>query len=86
MHAVVAGAHLDLEGWIAEELGRGDYASPSLVAKQLVVVLNGLLVMQLVHHDSAYSAAVLCMLPEILASGRSPEQPQTMKRLATRGG
>jgi AcrR family transcriptional regulator len=87
VHAVVAAAHHDLEHWLAEELAQGDYAAPSLVAKQLVVLLNGLLITQLVHRDRAYSAAVLCMLPDILASGRSPDHalPQPAARLAVTG-
>jgi AcrR family transcriptional regulator len=87
VHAVVAAAHQDLEHWLAEELAQGDYAAPSLLAKQLVVLLNGLLITQLVHRDKAYSASVLCLLPDILASGRSSDHkiPQPAMRLAVSG-
>ena len=73
VHAVVAEAHRDLERLLEAELAKGDYVAPALVAKQLVVVFNGLLIMRLVHRQNSYCAAVLCMLPDILASGRPAE-------------
>lgn len=86
VHAVVAQAHHDMEHWLAWELGKGDYTAPSLVAKQLVVLLNGMLVMQLVHRDGSYGAAVLCMLPDILASGRPPlDEKRAEQRWAAAG-
>ncbi len=33
-------------------------------------MLNGLLMMQLVHRDPAYAEATMAMLPVVLASGR----------------
>lgn len=69
-HAVVAGAQQDMERWLEEELSRGPYARPGLLARQLVVMLNGLLIMQLVHRSPAYSAAVLSLLSEVLAAAR----------------
>lgn len=70
VHAAVAGAQHDLERWLVSELSRGDYVAPVLTARQLVVLINGLLVMQLVHRTPCYGAAVLCMLPDLLAAGR----------------
>lgn len=71
VHAVVAEAHHDLERLLEAELSKGNYVSPALVAKQLLVLLNGLLIMRLVHRSNNHGAAVLCMLPDILASGRT---------------
>ena len=70
VHVVVAKAHHDLERLLEDELGKGDYVAPALVAQQLVVLYNGLLIMRLVHRTNGYSAAVLSVLPELLASGR----------------
>ena len=75
VHAVVAEAHRDMERWLEGELAGGNYASPALVAKQLVILINGMLLMQLVHRDGSYSAAVLAMLPAFLASARQPDMP-----------
>lgn len=70
-HAVVAGAQHDMERWLEAELAQGPYRKPGLLARQLVVMLNGLLIMQLVHRSPAYGSAVLCMLSAVLESGRA---------------
>lgn len=70
VHAVVAEAQQDMERWLAAELSRGEYVAPALLAKQLTILINGLLVVQLVHRTPCYGAAVLCMLPDLLAAGR----------------
>lgn len=84
VHAVVADAHRDMERWLEAELSRGDYVTPGLLAKQLAILLNGLLVMQLVHRTPCYGAAVLCMLPDLLTSARfgAPPGSQDISRLA----
>lgn len=84
VHAVVADAYRDMERWLESELSRGDYATPGLLAKQLAILLNGLLVMQLVHRTPCYGAAVLCMLPDLLTSARygAPSRSQDISRLA----
>lgn len=70
-HAVVAGAQHDMERWFEDELARGPYARPGLLARQLVVMLNGLLIMQLVHRSPDYGTAVLSLLSEVLAAARA---------------
>lgn len=88
VHAVVAAAHHDMERWLEAELNRGSYAAPALVARQLVTLIQGMLLMQLVHRDESYSAAVLAMLPAFLASNRSsaaPLQPESAVWLACTG-
>lgn len=78
VHAVVAQSRLDMEDWLAAELAGGDYANPVQLARQLVILLNGLMVMQLVHRNGDYRAAVLCMLPDLLAAGRSAGRGESL--------
>lgn len=87
VHAVVAEAHHDMERWLESELARGSYAAPGLTARQLVILINGMLLMQLVHRDDSYSSAVLAMLPAILASAREaePQLPKSAVMLACTG-
>ena len=87
VHAVVAEAHRDMERWLEAELNSGDFVAPGLLAKQLVILINGLLVMQLVHRDGSYSAAVLCMLPSILAAEKAQEasRSKSVFRIAASG-
>lgn len=75
VHAVVAEAHQDMERWFEAELIKGDYPDPAVVAKQLVVILNGLLLMELVNRKNSYSEVVLHMLPHLLALGRALPPP-----------
>ena len=82
VHVVVAEAHRDFERLLEAELGKGEYLAPALLARQLVVLFNGLLIMRLVHRTNSYSAAVLCMLPEMLASGRPAGDGQSKQQLA----
>lgn len=70
-HAVVAGAQQDMERWLETELARGPFPRPGLLARQLVVMLNGLLIMQLVHRSPDYGVAVLSLLGEVLAAARA---------------
>lgn len=70
VHAVVIDAHRDMEQWLEAELSMGDYSAPGLTARQLTLLFNGLLMMQLVHRNPAYAEATMAMLPVVLASGR----------------
>lgn len=77
VHAVAARSYLDTEAWFEQELRNGGYPAPAATARQIVVLLNGLLVAQLVHRTAAHGEAALDMLPPILAAGRRAElQPQ----------
>ena len=71
VHAAVAGAQRDMEQWFESELSRGAYADATLIARQLTLLVNGLLIMQLVHRQPDYGAAVLSLLPGLLAAPRS---------------
>lgn len=73
-HAVVAQSHRDLEFWLEGELDRGGFADAAGVAQQLSVLVNGLLVMQLVHRNSVYGETVLSMVRGVLASSLRDEQ------------
>ena len=84
VHEVVAEAHHDLERLLEAELGKGEYVTPALVARQLVVLYNGLLIMRLVHRTNGYSAAVLSMLPEMLATGMPAGDGQSKQHGAER--
>ena len=84
VHEVVAEAHHDFERLLEAELGKGEYVAPALLAKQLVVLYNGLLIMRLVHRTNGYSAAVLSMLPEMLTTGRPAGDGQSKQYGAER--
>lgn len=65
-HGPVAQAQRDMEQWLADELRRAHHASPARVARQLAILINGLLISQLVHRDAAYGEAAMATLPLIL--------------------
>ena len=69
-HAVVAESHRDLERRLAGELACGGFADAAGLARQLSLLVNGLLVMQLVHRNPAYGEAALSMAREMLISGQ----------------
>lgn len=71
VHAAVAGAQRDMEEWFERELSRDGHADPALIARQLALLVNGLLIMQLVHRTPDYGVAVLGLLPRLLASPRT---------------
>lgn len=54
VHGLVAAANMDMERWFEGELGRAGYGEPDVLARQLVVLINGLLMMQLVTRSTAY--------------------------------
>jgi AcrR family transcriptional regulator len=69
-HAVVAESHRDLEFWLEGELARGGFANAAGLARQLTLLVNGLLVMQLVHRNAVYGETALSMVRDVLVSGR----------------
>lgn len=75
VHAVVAEAHRDMERELESVLRKGGHPASALIARQLVVLINGLLVMRLVHRSSSHGAAVLCMLPDLLSRRSETEWP-----------
>lgn len=54
VHMLVAAANDDMERWIEAELTKEHYDRPEALARQLVVLINGLLMIQLVTHSTAY--------------------------------
>lgn len=69
VHAAVAGAHNDFETWLGAELGKGNCAAPGLVARQLIIALNGLVIMQLVHREPSFGEALMQMATTLLSAG-----------------
>ncbi|PZF76878.1 hypothetical protein DK847_10455 [Aestuariivirga litoralis] len=65
-HGPVAEAQRDFELWLADELRRARHASPARAARQLAILINGLIISQMVHRDAAYGEAALAALPLIL--------------------
>ena len=70
VHAVVAESHRDLEHWLESELTRGGFADATGLARQLSLLVSGLLVMQLVHRNAVYGEAALSMAHDMLVSGQ----------------
>lgn len=54
VHAVVAAANRDVEDWLADELAAAGYANSQALARQLLVLINGLLTVQLITRSTAY--------------------------------
>ena len=54
VHQLVAAANQDMEHWLEAELAKEKYQEPAALARQLVVLINGLLMIQLVTHSTAY--------------------------------
>lgn len=54
VHQLVAAANQDMERWLEAELAKEKYQEPAALARQLVVLINGLLMIQLVTHSTAY--------------------------------
>lgn len=71
IHHVIADAKRDQEKWFEDELRRGDYASPALLATQLTIMTTGLFQLQLVYRSPRLGEAVLGMIPTLLASSSS---------------
>lgn len=71
IHEVIAEAKRDQESWFEQELRKGDYAAPALLATQLTIVLTGLFQLQLVHRSPRLGEVVLAMIPGLLAAARA---------------
>lgn len=76
VHAVVAAAHRDMEDWFTTELRSGGYSEPASIARQLVVMITGLLLLQLVTRSEAYGRDIANSLTRFLS---------TCDRLTVRG-
>ena len=70
VHHMVAAANSDMESWLAKELAREGYDEPAAVARQLVVLINGLLMMQLVTRSDAYGQDIGGLVRGLLAGHR----------------
>ena len=71
VHGMVAAANRDLEGWFAHELRAAGYEDADSIARQLVVLVNGLFIIQFVHRNDIYAREVIRHLPALLATGKS---------------
>lgn len=70
VHAVVAKANQDMEDWFDIELHRGGYPDSKTIARQLVVMLNGLLMLQLITRSASYGKDIILGLIQILGASR----------------
>lgn len=70
VHLLVAAANADMEGWFATELGDAGYGEPAVLARQLVVLINGLLMMQLVTRSTAYGEDIGGLVRNLLDGHR----------------
>ena len=66
IHEVVAETYREITAWFEEELRKGGTASPSMKADELMILLTGLLVRQLVDPSPRHGVAVLNMLRNAL--------------------
>ena len=67
VHLLVAAANSDLEKWLETELAKEDYDAPEALARQFVVLINGLLMIQLVTHSAAYGQDIGGLVRNLLA-------------------
>ena len=70
VHQLVAAANHDMERWLMVELGKEGYNEPEVLARQLVVLINGLLMMQLVTHSTEYGQDIGGLVRNLLAGHR----------------
>lgn len=73
VHLLVAAANQDMERWIETELASEHYEQPAALARQLVVLINGLLMMQLVTHSTAYGQDIGGLVRNLL-EGHKPKK------------
>jgi len=82
VHAVVSAANRDMEKWLDAELLRGGYTESDSLARQLVVMINGLLMLQLVTRSTAYGKDIVTALMRLLGTStrvlptRAAPQPE----------
>lgn len=70
VHRLVAAANHDMERWLEAELAKENYAEPAALARQFVVLINGLLMMQLVTHSTEYGHDIGGLVRNLLAGHR----------------
>lgn len=68
VHAVVTEANHDMEKWFDAELRKGGYMESDSLARQLVVMINGLLMLQLLTRSTSYGKDILRGFKAILGS------------------
>jgi len=73
VHLLVAAANQDLEKWLERSLADERYDQPAALARQLVVLINGLLMMQLVTHSSEYGQDIGGLVRNLL-DGHKPKK------------
>lgn len=73
VHLLVAAANQDLEKWLERALADERYDQPAALARQLVVLINGLLMMQLVTHSSEYGQDIGGLVRNLL-DGHKPKK------------
>lgn len=73
VHLLVAAANQDMERWIEAELAKEHYDQPDVLARQLVVMINGLLMVQLVTHSTAYGQDIGGLVRNLL-DGHKPKK------------
>lgn len=66
IHQVVERTYRDMAAWFETEFRRDGYPEPALRAEEMLVLLSGLLVRQLVAPSPSQENAVLRMLPRLL--------------------
>jgi AcrR family transcriptional regulator len=74
VHDVVARAHFQLESWLKKELAGSGYEDPVSVARQLLVMINGLLTVQLITHSPTYGEALIPLVRDLLRRHRLGSQ------------
>lgn len=72
VHGVAAAANRDMEAWFVRELRSSGFERVESIARQLVVLVNGLYILQLVHRSDGYAHDAIRLLPSIFAPGRPP--------------
>ncbi|WP_395687332.1 TetR/AcrR family transcriptional regulator [Aestuariivirga sp.] len=67
VHAVVAAANRDMEAWLADELRTAGHADADGIARQLLVLINGLMMVQLITRSPAYGEDAIRLVRTLLA-------------------
>jgi AcrR family transcriptional regulator len=78
VHGIVARAQQDLENWLRNELASNGYVDPEGVARQLLVMINGLLTVQLITRSASYGESVTQQVRDLLRRHRLPIQERRL--------
>jgi AcrR family transcriptional regulator len=78
VHDVVARAHFQLESWLKKELTSSGYEDPVGVARQILVMINGLLTVQLITHSPTYGEALMPQVRDLLSRHRPASQERRL--------